>query len=523
MRPFFLVSKFPNIIYLKHSWNPRETFPMALISISRARPGSAAKRGVSKKKGGAPRLDRKMSAESFKKLSRKGKETYLKNFPKSSHRFLVGNMRKENQDAKETRKGQRSKKLEEIPKNKRKNGVIVDRDGRPVDGDDDSDTSNNDKTDNQFARRISKEEFDHLDPKSQQVYLQEHGAFSKKKHFAAKKPNIVDRQKRKNGATVHDGSESPRSVRERQREKAKQEEQDRKEIKASLKHGVTKESVSSAKKVTQDDAAKAAGAIESNRDHIQDTLEQEHGKKSWYKRDLEALGKIMRGEPIDPNGRGKAMTLVTLAAKYALMGSAVLAVATGSAPLAYYLAHALFENWDTLSVKAANDEDEVDTMGHLLTMIADQLKYIDVDEMREAMDGSFSRLLSPESAEASNVSQHADEAIETVFKAFTRSSAIVTRVRKQSEEDYASLEGHYVDLVRFKLAIEMSLGRLGYKNEYGYERSHDMIGAMFGKQMRDGSKELVHVIFRDAKENRKFVIHAYTEARDPIPTESFRY
>jgi hypothetical protein len=232
------------------------------------------------RKKAEPRLAARKKAGEFTRISRKAfialdkgaQLRYLKQFPQSSHRFLLNGADTAQPDAPIKEVGV----VRNPGKNKSVTPPVKEKPKKPA---------------KHFVKPISREDFDALTPDRQARYKEEHTKFSRK-HFTEKKRNIT--QKPDTGVTEHP---DPNATSDDKKQRVALEEQalnqSRIELKQDLKHDITPTSVRAASKVTQQDLQNgAAGLAQNKTDNVRRIMDDLDERTSFTPITTDDLDKI---------------------------------------------------------------------------------------------------------------------------------------------------------------------------------------------------------------------------------------
>lgn len=417
-------------------------------STAISKPSTVHKERASKTKGKKKTGGKysRLTKQQFQELSTKEQSRYLTQFPKSSHRKLVG--KKSKKDAEVKRREKKTPAKVETPKKEQK------------------------------IKKLSREEFDKLPLKKQKEYKKAFpkNSFKGKKHHAIKKKNIVERNKTgKDGETTLTGHPDKKNSKKAEQKALKNS---RDKAKSELRHSVTKESVDALKRSTPSDFKEAASNLKKNRlsnlRAIEDTLKSrpEHvsmsqqeinkverdlkrktdkdepdldddttkkakdlissvkpdkpveltdeqrkvledvndGKPSkkerFWQKDLKVLKGFITGEELEPDGRSNAMLMLGVVARYALIAGGISAIAMGAGPAGLHIAQSLFSQWDSFNTSASDGEEDSDEeqeenqelIGIAYDAVADYLQNVDHEEFVESIDSTFLEFRSKSSA-----------------------------------------------------------------------------------------------------------------------------
>jgi hypothetical protein len=326
---------------------------------------------------------RRISKAEFLKLSPNKQKSYLKTYPQSSHRHLLGGKRK---------------------------AAKVDR-----------------------VHKISRTTYDSMTRKEQRSYDKAHKGerkFRGKKHMLIKKHNpLLEKfRARRMNAPVQDNrlkrlSEAEARVADAQRSKYASE----------LKAGINPEAMEACRNIKQGDLDKAADNLQSNKasviaefetklerdrldaveisdedreelrikvdrgddpdkEELEDIINEKkptprqkkvaeealgHKSRNFFQRDMDTLGAIIRGEKVDNRGKSNFMTAMSILGRYALVAGGVSLIAIGAAPLAIHIVKEIYDGWKSLS---AEEKEEFD-IGHAYDAIVDHLRHTDLDAL----------------------------------------------------------------------------------------------------------------------------------------------
>lgn len=417
-----------------------------LESTAFSNPSVSKKERATNIKKRAGKMSR-LTKDQFGKLSNKEKESYLKHFPKSSHRKLMGREAKQAEPKKG--KGRVSEpKDEKLGKTEKAGKSKKDKSKKK-----------------EKPKKLTRQEFDSLPPKEQKAYKKAwpKDSFKGKKHHVAKKKNVVQKNKTgEDGETVLDGYMSNK---EREKAEKKALKASRDEAKRDLRHGVTKEAVDALRHSAPEDLKQAGESLKADRTEniqsIKDTLnkksefvsftdkdikqadralkrETERDESTWkendlkqakklleslnggdtqklshedrellgrvseskslkkepfWKRDLKTLKSFVTGEKIEPEGRSNGLLALGVVARYALIAGGVAALAMGAAPAALHISQTLFSQWDAFNSLSSTDgedgDENEDLIGVAYDAVADYLQNADHEEFIESIDSTF--------------------------------------------------------------------------------------------------------------------------------------
>jgi hypothetical protein len=233
-----------------------------------ARKPAESRLAARKKSGEFTRISRK----AFIALDKRSQLRYLKQYPQSSHRFLL------NKQGAEAAPNEEPIKEVGVVRERSKNKAAPAKEkvAKPT---------------KHFTKPISREDFDLLSPERQARYKDEHIKFSRK-HFTEKKRNIT--QKPDTGVTQVPG---PNATSEDKKQRVVMEEQalkqSRLELKQDLKHGITPTSVRAASKITQQDLHDAAVSLAQNKsDNVRRIIDDLDERTSFSTVTTDDLDKI---------------------------------------------------------------------------------------------------------------------------------------------------------------------------------------------------------------------------------------
>lgn len=151
----------------------------------------------------------------------------------------------------------------------------------------------------------------------------------------------------------------------------------------------------------------------------------ERENMSWWRRDLNTVMKVMRGEKVDPQGKSNAALLVSVISRYAMIAGGVVALSMGAAPVALYMAQSLFESWGEFNATAgSDDETDEDQLGAVYDAIADFVQHVDHEEMVTFLNKGF-REFGPKGSQISESSS--DKVEDTILNALIDAGCAITR------------------------------------------------------------------------------------------------
>lgn len=347
------------------------------ISISLTTP-SARK----EKRTDSERMPR-VGADTFRRFSKAKQKQYLEKYPKSSHRFVASK-----------------------PSERRKEVVGKKPDKKKVD-----------KKNKKFPRKIDRKAYDALTPREQRAYDREYSGdrkFVGKKHILAKKKNAAQLKKK----AIYGRAPIINKLERLSKEQEATVKAHRAQAHQDLKASINPEAVNAIKQITNADLGKAADNLRNNREEIlsslEDKLENERldntevtaedkeelqkrvdrgedenpaeleeiikskkpsrkqkrvvedvlqkPKENFLQRDISTMGKILRGEKVDKEGKSNFLVAASILGRYALVAGGVALVAMGAGPLAIHIAKEIYDNWDSLSAKEQEEEYGIEQM-----------------------------------------------------------------------------------------------------------------------------------------------------------------
>ena len=363
-----------------------------------------------KKAGKAKTAGSRISAKAFQKLSTAEKKGYLKQFPRSSHwQFMPKSLPAAPADKNASKKPKASDDSKKAKKGADDVKALPAPEGKTL----------------ARPRKPRSKELVDADARNKKDLAE---ITTTRKHHVAKKPNFTKLIQNADGVYAVDGRESNAESTGRLRAERRAVNSSRDEARQSVRHNLTKESVGAARKVTGDDMARAADNLDENADEVIEQIHEENGDKPFWKRDLEAMGKIMNGEKVNPGGMNNAMTFLTIASRYALMVGGVAAISMGAAPVAMHVARSLFDTWGEFNSATAASDKEVETeeteepevdedeearkiqmFAVVYRAITDQIRHLDVEEMQEFLEKNFKNFTPDEEEEGEEEDEEFDD------------------------------------------------------------------------------------------------------------------
>lgn len=372
------------------------------ISFSLSKPSAVAKkRTADTQSKPANRKIPRMGSQAFLKLGKSKQKQYLKTYPKSSHRFLLSGKKK--------------------PKTVPQKVTPVAKPGRP-------------KAD---MKRVTRKEYEGMNKKQQTAYdkkfAKARSKFVGKKHVGVKKRGAVRPKSKILPAPKYNRLErlsaAEAAIINASREQAHKD----------LKAAITPEAVRSIAEVKPEDLKLASENIKRDKDTILDGFEEKlesdrldhvelsdedraelqqkvdsdkddnpeeleaiikakkptkkqkqvaedalgHKKENFFQRDIAAMGKILRGEKVDKNGKSNFIVAASILTRYMLVAGGVAAIALGAAPLAAHIAKEVYDNWKSLSADDKKDEDY--GISKLYDTLADYIQHLDLDDAQASV------------------------------------------------------------------------------------------------------------------------------------------
>jgi hypothetical protein len=108
-------------------------------------------------------------------------------------------------------------------------------------------------------------------------------------------------------------------------------------------------------------------------------------KKNFFQRDLETMGKIIRGEKASTKDKNNFITAMSILGRYAMVGAGVTLIALGGAPLAIHIAKEIYDSWSSTS---SGEEEQEYTIEHAYNAIVDHLTHVDLDMLSGMSDSA---------------------------------------------------------------------------------------------------------------------------------------
>lgn len=287
----------------------------------------------------SPSKNKRISKKEFLALSIRQQKQYLELFPKSSYRFLLPRAGSNLEKKEKPKKEDKVKPFDSAPNKKT-------RQANSGGADDGVEAK---------PKRIRRKSFDALDDKDKEEYLKKYPKSVHKKAFdalmAKENPKLLRGTLPGTSLVtipVHGGAQH--SEKEARALRVQEHAQVEAQIQRLNKDGaavINKHSIKAVAKIEPRDLKVASKAIDENRHQIIDVVgERIQENPKLFGRGLKALGKLFNGaKKLRPKELRASKRVLVQVAMVALLGTGVMALSMGAAPIAVVASRMLYDVW----------------------------------------------------------------------------------------------------------------------------------------------------------------------------------